>query len=56
MSYLIAFVILANGQAINIPIGVFGSLQTCETARIKLIKDIEKKQKDATIVASCLDR
>ena len=56
MTYLVAFIILTNGHVVNLPLAVFGSIQSCETAKIKLIKDIERKQRDSVIVASCLDR
>jgi hypothetical protein len=56
MTYLLAFIILANGAQISLPITVHGSLQTCETAKVKTIQAIKRDYKDAQITSVCLDR
>ncbi len=56
MTYLITFVVLTNGLLINIPLSVYGSLQTCETAKVKMIQAIKRDHKDAQISSVCLDR
>ena len=56
MTYLVSFVILANGLLVNIPLTVHGSLQTCETAKVKLIQAIKRDNRDAQISSVCLDR
>jgi len=56
MTYLLAFIVLANGSQVSLPIVVHGSMQTCETARAKLIKEFQRDYKDARISSVCLDR
>lgn len=56
MTYLLSFVILANGVLITLPLTVHGSLQTCETARVKLTQAVKRDYKDAHITSVCLDR
>ena len=56
MTYLLAFIILANGAQISLPITVHASIQTCETARAKVIKEFQRDYKDARISSVCVDR
>ena len=56
MTYLITFVVLANGLLVNVPLSIHGSLQTCETAKVKMIQAIKRDYKDAQITSVCLDR
>lgn len=53
MTYLLSFIILANGTIAPVATTVHGSMQTCEWAKAKLIKEAPK---DLKLVAICLDR
>lgn len=56
MTYLLAILILANGQIVSLPTVVFGGVQACEVGKTKLIKDIERQARGTIVIASCLDR
>jgi hypothetical protein len=56
MTYLLSYILLANGILINLPVTVHGSLQTCETAKVKMIQSVKREHKDAQITSVCLDR
>jgi hypothetical protein len=56
MTYLVAFIIFVNGSQITLPIVVHASMQTCETARAKIVKEFQRDYKDARISSVCLDR
>jgi hypothetical protein len=56
MTYLVAFIILANGVVVNWPLTVHGSLQSCEVARVKVTKEVQRENKNANITSVCVDR
>lgn len=56
MTYLVAFLILANGASVVLPVTVHDGQHTCEAAKLKLMREVQRNHRDSTLTASCLSR